>query len=539
MRNLLNICLALFLAVLSQFSLLAGPATATSVSETQLASKGPHAPQDRQLEPTQVSSTAKTQSALVDLGNTNLGPYSMPVRGLLITPQARASTAQQARWPLIVINHLRAPNCSDNSFAYPCPSGTSERRFDLGMAYLGEELAQQGYAVLIPDLSTSWIGADVTVPYDQRQAWRQIVGRLTEAIARDAQGGSKVFGGLKTAAIDQSRVGLVVHSRSASIVNTAVDFFGSRAVRAVLAYGPAYNTFDEQHFSPDIAADLPYLSLAGDLDQDVGPSANLWLGKYLSKERTAPALVANLAGFGHMYVNRALSQEGFDDRRGCDLLDCRNEEEHEKLLISASKDWFATFIRGQKSGLPIDRDSQLPQELYGYKARWLAATTGSAVTHLSADRFKPMTAGSARTCRVADPVAPAALEDACPDPELGYTEVSPVVPVTYMKAAGAQVQFEGLSQINLHLAPFGSSPKQEDGRLVLKLVFSDGSSWSHTLAGQDSVLANRADETTNGHYLLASERIDVPDWVAHKKLVKVQLRAPGQPVLLHSLDLLN
>lgn len=99
-----------------------------------------------------------------------------PARGQVITSkEADAAT-------LLVVSHLRAPNCADGAPAYPCPQGVEENRNDHGMGYLGQALAAAGYTVIVPDLGGLLIGADTATPYDQNLMWRYVVGRFVQTL---------------------------------------------------------------------------------------------------------------------------------------------------------------------------------------------------------------------------------------------------------------------------------------------------------------------------------------------------------------------
>lgn len=153
-----------------------------------------------------------------------------PARGQVITSkEADAAT-------LLVVSHLRDPNCADGAPAYPCPQGVEENRNDHGMGYLGQALAAAGYTVIVPDLGGLLIGADTATPYDQNLMWRDVVGRFVQTLT--APTAAQTLGVELPAGVDAQNVGLVVHSRSSQVVAPAQELFGATALKALLAYGP-------------------------------------------------------------------------------------------------------------------------------------------------------------------------------------------------------------------------------------------------------------------------------------------------------------
>lgn len=131
---------------------------------------GPHASADRTIEERVWAEGDTVKLHQVDVGNVTVGDFTAPARGTFAESRDTAGPK-----PLIVISHLRGPNCTGENYAYPCPSGTEEIRYDRGMNYLAHELAAQGYDVLIPDLGPVFIGSDVEGAYDQRELWKAVV----------------------------------------------------------------------------------------------------------------------------------------------------------------------------------------------------------------------------------------------------------------------------------------------------------------------------------------------------------------------------
>ncbi|RRD36720.1 hypothetical protein EII31_03965 [Leucobacter sp. OH2974_COT-288] len=510
--------------------------------------EGPHAASDRKPTATEIlNGQNSTKIVRLDLGNSEIGEYAVPVRGTLVIPTSTAaaeaapaeSGGAAAKQPLIIVNHLRAPGCSDDTFAYPCTNST-ERRFDIGMTYLGEHLAGQGYAVLIPDLSPVWIGADVASPYDQTKLWQQVVSRF---VAEFENQNSAALQGIDTSQLDTSQLGLVLHSRSGILVNPAVELFGAARIKGVLAYGAAYDTFDAEMLSP-APADVPYLAVSGDLDADVGASANLWLGAHLGLPRSTPAIAATVPGLGHMYVNRVLSEAGLDDRIGCEELDCPDAAEHERFLREVAADWFGWAFYGADTSIPVTAgEFDGAAELAGLPARWLAASPAASSEQrvtLDAAAFKAFDGGSATLCVHPDPMQPGQPDNACPEPTKGVTEVAPVTPVNVLQRARAETTVTAVRTVAVHVAAHGSSELGSDTTaLLVTLRFAEGTTWEQQLTPAHPVLRNRATAADNGQYLLGTVRLVVPAAHAGKTVTAVELRAPAAPVELRAVDLLR
>ncbi|WP_336249554.1 hypothetical protein [Stomatohabitans albus] len=508
------------------------PTDAGNEAEIVPIADGPHAPEDRSFAPRTVSTSpgGKAMISEVDLGNAQTGEYRAPIRGVLVVPTEQASPA-----PLIVVSHLRVPNCANEQFAYPCPEGVEELRFDRGMTYLGEHLAAQGYAALIPDVSGAFIGDRLNDPYDQRALWTQTVSTLVNALRSDISGTTATYG-LDDAIrhVDLDHVGLFVHSRSGMMVDTAIQTLGADHVKSVLAYGPSYDTFDPNEFSP-AGPDIPYLALAGEADLDVGASANLWLAEHIGTERTTPALAASLPGFGHLLVNRALSSTGQDERTACDVVACPDARAHEQLLTTVAAAWFNTTVKGQADSLGVTSNAPLPDTLAGQPVTWLAHTIGTQVTHIGPSDLQALKPGTAAVCRHSDPMSPVPAENPCPEPEQGVMEV--VNEVSHLKAAKANVDVAGATMLAVHLAPVGAPDAKSPGTpITIGVTLADGKTWDQSIAPSDSVLKNRATTDDNGTYRLGTIRIALPDSVTAGEIKTVTIEANEGAVEVRGID---
>ncbi|MDO5099126.1 MAG: hypothetical protein Q4D85_10255 [Corynebacterium sp.] len=481
------------------------PPSVTEETTSEL-SDGPHAAADRVLaqESTTINATGTAQITELDIGNTTDRGYSAPIRGAIITPTTFDKPA-----PVIVLSHLRAPNCGEHTFAFPCPAGEAEHRFDQGMYYLGEVLAEHGYATVIPDLGGIFSGADVESPYNQAEMWKQSVSALVEKLPKEN--------------IDRTNVGLFAHSRSGTLVDAAVDLFGERNLRSVYAYGPGYDTVDLATISP-APADIPYFSLVGDADIDVGPSANLWLGHYLDQERNHPALVAQAPGLGHMLINRNAA----DERIGCEEMECPDAAEHERILTESATQWFnATLLGETTTTLPISSDSELPESLAGTNVRWLAASP-HAINRLGPEKLGDV-------CHHADPMNPEPLPDACPEPEVGVVQI--LTGVARIQESRADINVSGARLIALHVSPSGSY--QTENTVTVTLTLDTGEVVPIQLDPHHPALRNRATEIENGTYTLGTIRIPLPQHVSEATIKQIEISAPNNPIEVRGIDFLG
>lgn len=491
----------------------------------QAADDGPHAPTDRPLAKRVIKSHDGIHRVEMDFGNVVQSKYSTPARGILITPMHSSAPT-----PVIVISHLRAPNCLDKSFAYPC-ADAAEIRYDQGMSYLGEYLAKQGYTVIIPDLAGVFVGADVTNPYDQGSMWQQVVGKFIDAIKTDLQGTTDTFG-VDIAPVDFSKVGLFVHSRSGQMVDAAGQLFGKDNLKGVFAYAPAYDTVELEFISP-VPADVPYLAVVGSLDADVGSSANLWLGHYATTSRQTPASVVELPALGHMYINRAASEIGFDDRIGCDVLECADAKTHEWIVTELASDWFASTLLGRAPDLPMRADMPLSDKVAGETARWLSLTP-KAIGFVGPKDWTDVQSGKGvMVCVHADPMNPVRPKNACPEPEHGFVQIlTPVARLSGVSSAKTQIQ--GAKGVSLQLAPTDSHQGVQGTAVALTLHTANHAT-TIELPADHPALISRQSEHDNGTYRLGTVRVPLPPDITKETITQITLD-PKHPIYVRSVD---
>lgn len=494
-----------------------------------IAAEGPHSPTGRTPTPLSVLTSAdgSARIAEVDLGDASIASFSAPIRGLIVAP-TQLSASRPA--PVVILSHLRAPNCSDISFAFPCPGETEELRFDHGWEYLATALAHEGFISVIPDLGPAYVGAELTEPYSQKDLWSQTVSSLLTAVGNDHAGSNKLGLNLH-GGVDLSTVALVAHSRSAVLVDAAISAVAPHTLGSIVTYGGSYDTFDPAAISPP-APDTPYLGIEGELDNDVGHAPSQWLGNYLNTKRSQPAAIVQLPGFGHMGINTAAVTAGLDDRTGCDIIDCASDTTQQRIFTEIVTDWLAATLLGRESQLPIKPDSPLPGELAGLPVRWLAHTP-KAPLQLDPHSFQGIANQQAEICRHADLMNPAATGTSCPEPDQGVIDT--VAEVLLTTGARAEVPELTASNIAVHLSPFGGSGTHPD--VTLELELANNTTVEVIIPGTDPVLADRSSEHSNGTYGLNTWRTQLPEVAHSSPIVAVTLRSESRPVELRGVDL--
>lgn len=460
----------------------------------------------------------------VSFGDISDQGHTATVQGHILLPVRHDSPA-----PLIIISHLRAPTCQDGSFDYPCADNLPPHRYDDGMVYLGERLAKQGYAVIIPDLSRIFIGDDIKEPYDQTQLWQMSITRFVDSLKADSDFAQQTFGTHKPN-VDLDRIGLFVHSRSALMVATAHQMFGSR-LKGVLAYGPSYDTYDLAEISPK-PVDVPYLAVVGSGDVDVGASANLWLGVHADQPYRQPISVVELPNFGHMYINRTTSRASIDDRIGCDVMDCPNATAHEQLIGDVATDWFALTLQQQPSTLPTSAHHTLPKTVANYPARWLALTP-QRKAHIGVDDFyhtdpnakdgKNSKGTPIKACTHSDPMNPTPNPSACPEPKLGIVQT--LAPVIHAKDAHADTSVQDAHGLSLHLSPTGSEQGVSGTAVQLTLHMANQKSHHISIPATEPALASRLSTHDNGIYRIGTVRIALPRHITDGTITGISIHA--------------
>lgn len=525
-------------ATAKEMSTISHPVLTAQATRTGAAAQadqaGPHSPRTRKAAKPKVGRLPGVQVLEFDFGDVELGKrkgqFRSPMRGVLVVPERTRNA------PLVVVNHLRMPGCTNDVLAYPCPKGAKELRLDHGMSYLGVDLARQGYAVLIPDLSPLWIGGQTARPYDQIAGWQKIVGGMRDRVAA-ANRGRGGFGTTLTGRIDTSRSALVVHSRSAYIVEPAVKAWRRTSpVASVFAYGPASNVDDPA------APDVPYLIALGGADDDVTSTPSHWVSKHLGVPRRSPLGIAIVPGLGHSYINRTLARAGLDDRKGCDRENCPNARAHQVFMQNAVSAWLDTTYRGRpavpgRASLPMRPDAPLPSALGGRRVQWLAVTNSPnavpAYDSTSGIRgVRAIGGGKIKACHYREAMDPTVDRHRCSDPEAGViAALGPVLQVGLTPTGGAHLQtraVRGVRQVTVAVNPTGSRADKRPGTsLRVTLIDSTGGRHHLDVPALGEAMRNRHSRTSEGTYTPTTLRLPVPEGLRDKDVVGIELTGHG------------
>ncbi|GLF95859.1 hypothetical protein [Streptomyces yaizuensis] len=525
---------------------------------------GPRSPANRRPARPEVTRGKGFTAVGFDLGDTALpggGGFRAPVRGQLVLP----ASGPPAR--LVLLSHLRSGNCSTGDladggvFAYPCPAGSEEVRYDRGWRYLAESLARRGYASLIPDLGPIWVGHDVRGAYDQVEAVLKVFGEQRDALARAVEDGGDTFGTRLRGRVDLRTAALVTHSRSAYAAEPMARRWaaGPTRIRSQYLLQPALETSAEDPYGPMSAppADLPWLTVLSAEDADVGYAGNVYLSDHLGQRRTAPAGAVTVRGFGHNYFNRALSAARADDRVSC-TRNCPGPAAHERLLTATLGDWLAgTWGPGGSAGIPAgpgrstgiaagpvrstgiaagpgrstgiaaldDVRAAVPRGFGGVPARWLIPGTPSVrretVVALPRAGTAPGRArvtwsatgdATARLCRQYHPQDPARRPDRCDDTALGVVDsTTPLLQVRWKRTGGLRIPLrlrQTPDRLTLHLAPFGGRDERSPGTpLRLTLRDTGGRGATVDLPATDPALANAARGEQGAAFQISTVRV--------------------------------
>lgn len=399
--------------------------------------------------------SGRARERAIDIGTVHAAGQDFPARGLLFPAAgprpskgedpASGSPASAEGAPILIVSHLRSPNCEDGSFALECPQGVKEIRYDEGMAYLGEALSEEGFTVLIPDLGAVLSGGELTSPYDQVEAWTSVVGALLEEIPGD-----------------HSRIGLLAHSRSAAFADSAVGEFGADAI---LTYGGFY---DETSSAPR-TGQTPVLALVPELDSDVGFASMEYVAEYPASGRFT---ALTLPGFGHMLVNRKAP----DERVGCDELECADAETHEEALVEAADAWFGRHLLGD-SGVRFD------------------APEGARILSSGGRFVGPESFTGGQVCRIPAPMSPEAPENPCPDAESGAVLAFPEVDLFAVEASASVEIPDGIVDPRLVLAPLAPAAFP----IRVDLLAEDGRRYSASIEPSTPAIL-MGDEVASGAY---------------------------------------
>lgn len=248
----------------------------------------------------------------------------IPLTGAIAVPDGPGP------FPWVVLLHGRHPGChfaDGGDSQWPCPPGT-ETRYDWGLAYLAQGLAEAGYGVLVPNLNGAFTdtygatAANRSALADQRSG--QIIHAHLSRLGAAHGGDTGDFGISLVGQVDRSKLAMVGHSMgggaAALAALTQQEAMSSSLVAAGLGppsalvlVAPTRSQPVAEH--PDVfrLPDIPTAVLMGGCDRDIFDFSSLYYLETARQDllRTTPALGGVLWGANHNFFNAAVAPDDY------------------------------------------------------------------------------------------------------------------------------------------------------------------------------------------------------------------------------------
>lgn len=360
---------ALLLAIFS-LAACAAPSAATPTTATTTATPTAAA-REYDLGP------ATIEQALVDGQRRNL-PYRL--QGQIAAPPGSGPH------PLVVVIHGSHAACPMQEGAgdlqidtWPCPP-KQEQRNDRGWRYLLEELAQQGYVAVAPNMNAihtlAWGGMGSS--YERFAA---VLNAHLDSLQAASQGAEEGFGLDLAGRVDLDRTALVGHSQGGGY---AMLYATERAAAPVgpsggplagaLLVAPAFQRASPESGITDLPEpDMPLGIVMGLCDGDVtGLEGFAYFEAARAQERRVSAVHVVLPyGANHNFFNTALGPDGLDPlgAPGCDRPAGRLTPAQQQAFLAAyARDFFASVLDGAPAPDIWQAGVPAPGQLYGVPA---------------------------------------------------------------------------------------------------------------------------------------------------------------------------
>ena len=235
---------------------------------------------------------------------------TLQIRGSLYYPTARTAPA-----PIIVLVHGNHGSCDTGS----APDCTRFKRNDRGYAYLGENLASWGYAVISLDQDQLIYYQDGNQGKGMHQRRLLIAAALDSLYKANQEGlpdsADSNIGNQLIGKLDFNRIGLMGHSRGGDAVTSFLDYNRVRpapgrryALRGVIALAPT----DYERRAP---YGVPHMSIAPYCDGDVSnlQGARFYeRSQYIEAGDPFPRLLSSVHGTNHNWWNTVWAADGED-----------------------------------------------------------------------------------------------------------------------------------------------------------------------------------------------------------------------------------
>jgi hypothetical protein len=232
---------------------------------------------------------------------------TLEVRGSLYYPADRPTPA-----PVIVLVHGNHASCDTGS----APNCTAFKRNDRGYAYLGENLASHGYAVVSLDQDQLIAFQDGVARgmHQRRLLIAAALDALFEANQQDFSGTPDTLGTALVGKLDMTKIGLMGHSRGGDAVSSFVDYNRTRPepgrrypLSAVIALAPT----DYERRAP---VGVPFATILPLCDGDVSNLQGARLferGQRLGPD-AFPRVQFSVHGTNHNWYNSVWAADGED-----------------------------------------------------------------------------------------------------------------------------------------------------------------------------------------------------------------------------------
>jgi large repetitive protein len=270
---------------------------------------------------------------------------TLQARGVMYTPHD-----YPGRSPIIVLVHGNHGSCDTGQ----APNCTIFKRNDEGYAYLGENLASWGYAVLSLDQDQMIARQDGFAR--GMHARRLLIAALLDALYEADQNGLPVdensnIGDLLKGKLDFTRIGLMGHSRGGDAVSSFIDFNRSRPsgrrypLRGVISLAPV----DYERRAP---YGVPYMTIFGTCDGDVSnlQGARIFERSQYVKNDPYPRIQSSQVGGNHNWYNTTwfadtnLATGNGDDANGADAACKTSEPDSLRLSGQAGTDPGQSYV---------------------------------------------------------------------------------------------------------------------------------------------------------------------------------------------------
>ncbi|TVP65664.1 MAG: hypothetical protein EA342_13990 [Leptolyngbya sp. LCM1.Bin17] len=244
----------------------------------------------------------------------------IPLTGAIAVPDGPGP------FPWVLLLHGRHPGChfadGDDS-QWPCPPET-ETRYDWGLAYLAQALAEAGYGVLVPNLNGAFTdtygatAANRSDLADQRSS--QIINAHLTQLEAAHRGDSGDFDMPLDGQVDHSKLAVVGHSMGGGAAALwalgqaqASQPASTRPPSALVLVAPTRSQSVSDRPEVFQLPDVPAAVLVGGCDRDIFDFSSLYYLETARQDsaRTTPAIGVLLWGANHNFFNAAVAPDDY------------------------------------------------------------------------------------------------------------------------------------------------------------------------------------------------------------------------------------